>query len=283
MHSRARRRRWRAAGAYATLVPFLVLALFPFYWMIVTSLKSNQELISISTIPFIVTQGVTWEHYSFIFRKTAADRWLGNTLVVAGATTAISLVASTLAAYAITRMRFRGSSLFSMGVFVSYLVPPTLLFIPLSQVVAALRLSDRLGALIVTYPTFAVPFSTWLLMSYFQTVPKDLEESATVDGATRLQALWKIVLPVSLPGLVTVTLFSFTLSWGQLLYPVAFISSSTNKVLTAGLETELIRADVYFWGSLMGGALLASVPVIIAYSAFTGYFVSGLVGGATKY
>jgi multiple sugar transport system permease protein len=283
MHSRARRRRWRAAGAYATLVPFLVLALFPFYWMIVTSLKSNQELISISTIPFIVTQGVTWEHYSFIFRKTAADRWLGNTLVVAGATTAISLVASTLAAYAITRMRFRGSSLFSMGVFVSYLVPPTLLFIPLSQVVAALRLSDRLGALIVTYPTFAVPFSTWLLMSYFQTVPKDLEESATVDGATRLQALWKIVLPVSLPGLVTVTLFSFTLSWGQLLYPVAFISSSTNKVLTAGLATELIRADVYFWGSLMGGALLASVPVIIAYSAFTGYFVSGLVGGATKY
>jgi multiple sugar transport system permease protein len=283
MRSRAARRRWRAAGAYATLVPFLVLALFPFYWMAVTSLKSNQELISVSAVPFVVSQGVTWEHYSFIFRNTAADRWLGNTLAVAGATTAISLVVSTLAAYAITRMRFRGAGLFSMGVFVSYLVPPTLLFIPLSQVVAAFKLSDNLGALMVTYPTFAVPFSTWLLMSYFQTVPKELEESATVDGATRLQALWKIVLPVSLPGLVTVTLFSFTLSWGQLLYPVAFISSTTNKVLTSGLATELIRADVYFWGSLMGGALLASVPVIIVYSAFTGYFVSGLVGGATKY
>jgi multiple sugar transport system permease protein len=251
--------------------------------MAVTSLKKNQELISLTSVPFIVTQGITFDHYAFIFRETMALRWFVNSTLVAVATTLIALVISTLAAYAITRLSFRGSSALTMAIFVSYLVPPTLLFLPLAQVVAALGLMDSLWSLVLTYPTFAVPFCTWLLISYFQTLPRELEDSARIDGATRVQTLLRIVLPVSIPGLVSVALFSFTLSWGQLLYPLAFISSTTNQVLTTGLATDLLRADVFFWGSLMGGALLSSVPIIVVYSFFTGYFVSGLLGGAVKY
>lgn len=273
----------RVAGSYLGLVPFVAMALFPFYWMAVTSLKKNAELISLTSVPFIVTQGVTFDHYRFIFRETMAVRWFANSALVAVATTLIALLISTLAAYALTRLTFRGASVLTMAIFVSYLVPPTLLFLPLSQIVAALGLMDSLWSLVLTYPTFAVPFCTWLLMSYFQTVPRELEDSAMVDGATRVQALVRVVLPVSIPGLVSVALFSFTLAWGQLLYPLAFIHSTTNKVLTIGLATELIRADVFFWGSLMGGALLSSVPIIIAYGFLTGYFVSGLMGGAVKY
>lgn len=283
MRRRLTYRRLRVVGAYLGLLPFVVLALFPFYWMAVTSLKKNQELISLTSVPFIVTQGITFDHYAFIFRETMALRWFVNSTLVAVATTLIALVISTLAAYAITRLSFRGSSALTMAIFVSYLVPPTLLFLPLAQVVAALGLMDSLWSLVLTYPTFAVPFCTWLLISYFQTLPRELEDSARIDGATRVQTLLRIVLPVSIPGLVSVALFSFTLSWGQLLYPLAFISSTTNQVLTTGLATDLLRADVFFWGSLMGGALLSSVPIIVVYSFFTGYFVSGLLGGAVKY
>lgn len=283
MRSSLKHRQLRVIGAYLGLLPFIVLALFPFYWMAVTSLKKNVELISLTSMPLVVSQGVTLDHYRFIFQNTLAVRWFANSTLVAIATTLIALVISTLTAYAITRLRFRGSSTLAMAIFVSYLVPPTLLFLPLAQVIAAIGLMDSLWSLILTYPTFAVPFCTWLLISYFQTVPKELEESAMIDGATRVQALIRVVLPVCVPGLVSVALFSFTLSWGQLLYPLAFISSTTNQVLTTGLATDLIRADVFFWGSLMGGALLSSVPVIITYSFFTGHFVSGLVGGAVKY
>lgn len=283
MHRRLTYRRVRTACAYLGLLPFVLAALFPFYWMVVTSLKKNVELISLTSIPFIITQGVTFDHYQFIFRETMAVRWFGNSMLIATTTTLISLFISTLAAYALTRLVFRGAAVLTMAIFVSYLVPPTLLFLPLSQIVAGLGLMDSLWALVLTYPTFAVPFCTWLLMSYFQTVPKELEDSALIDGATRVQTLIRIVLPVSIPGLISVALFSFTLSWGQLLFPVAFISSTTNKVLTTGLATELIRADVFFWGGLMGGALLSSIPIVVVYSFFTGYFVTGLVGGAVKY
>lgn len=283
MRRRLTYRRVRTVGAYLGLLPFVLSALFPFYWMAVTSLKKNAELISLTSIPFLVTQGITLDHYRFIFRETMATRWFGNSLLIATSTTAISLVISTMAAYALTRLAFRGAGALTMAIFVSYLVPPTLLFLPLSQIVAGLGLMDSLWSLVLTYPTFAVPFCTWLLMSYFQTIPRELEDSAVIDGATRLQALVRVILPVSIPGLISVALFSFTLSWGQLLYPLAFISSSTKQVLTTGLATDLMRADVFFWGGLMGGALLSSIPIVIVYAFFTGYFVTGLVGGAVKY
>jgi multiple sugar transport system permease protein len=196
--------------------------------------------------------------------------------------TAISVIISTAAAYGLVRIPFRGSAAFSIGIFVTYLVPPTLLFIPLSRVVTALGLSDSRLSLIVTYPTFIVPFCTWLLMSYFATIPKELEECAIVDGATRWQALVKIVLPVALPGVVTATLFSFTLAWGELIYAMTFIASGPYKTLTAGAVADLIRGDVFYWGPLMAGALLASIPVVIAYGFLMDYYVSGLVTGATK-
>jgi multiple sugar transport system permease protein len=169
-----------------------------------------------------------------------------------------------------------------MSIFISYLVPPTLLFIPLSQVVSSLGLMDSLGALLVTYPTFVIPFCTWLLMGYFRTIPRELEECAMVDGATRLQALIKIILPVALPGVLTATLFSFTLSWGEFIYGLSFVSSSLMKPISVGVVTELVRGDVFYWGSLMAGALIASIPVIVIYFFFTEYFVSGLTAGAMK-
>lgn len=272
----------RATLAYAALVPFLAFLLFPFYWMVITSLKSNQELYDLQQLPVVVRHGMTLTHYRLLIVDTRFGTWFANSLIVGTLTTAISTVLSALAAYAVARLRFRGSQLFGMGIFITYLVPPTLLFLPLSRVVAFLGIGDSIWALIVTYPTFLVPFSTWLLMGYFRTIPKELEECAMVDGATRVQALVRIILPIALPGVLTVVLFSFTLSWGHFIYALAFVSSATQKVLTVGLATELIRGDVFYWGSLMAGALLASVPVVAVYSCFTGRFVAGLTAGATK-
>jgi multiple sugar transport system permease protein len=270
-------------GVYAGLLPYLGFALFPFYWMLLTSLRSNAEIYDVAHLSFLVRQGATLEHYGTLLTRTQFPAWFGNSLLVSVVATAISVVISTAAAYGLVRIPFRGSVAFSIGIFITYLVPPTLLFIPLSQVVTALGLSDSQIALIVTYPTFIVPFCTWLLMSYFATIPKELEECAIVDGATRWQALRKIILPVALPGVVTATLFSFTLAWGEFIYAATFIASGPKKTLTAGTVAELVRGDVFYWGPLMAGALLASVPVVIAYGFLMDYYVSGLVSGSTKY
>jgi multiple sugar transport system permease protein len=270
-------------GSYLGLLPYLGFALFPFYWMLLTSLRSNAEIYDVTNLSFLVQKGTTLRHYVFLMTRTQFPVWFWNSLLVSVVATAISLIISIAAAYGLVRIPFRGSAAFSIGIFVTYLVPPTLLFIPLSRVVTALGLSDSRLSLIVTYPTFVVPFCTWLLMSYFATIPKELEECAIVDGATRWQALVKIVLPVALPGVVTATLFSFTLAWGELIYAMTFIASGTHKTLTAGAVAELIRGDVFYWGPLMAGALLASVPVVIAYGFLMDYYVSGLVTGATKY
>lgn len=270
-------------GAYVGLLPYLGFALFPFYWMLLTSLRSNAEIYDVTHLSFLVEKGLTLQHYGSLVTKTQFPTWFWNSLLVSVVATAISLLISTAAAYGLVRIPFRGSAAFSIGIFVTYLVPPTLLFIPLSRVVAALGLSDSRLSLIVTYPTFIVPFCTWLLMSYFATIPKELEECAIVDGATRMQVLLRIVLPVALPGVVTATLFSFTLAWGEFIYALTFIASGTHKTLTAGTVAELIRGDVFYWGPLMAGALLASVPVVIAYGFLMDYYVSGLVAGATKY
>jgi multiple sugar transport system permease protein len=280
---RALRRHGGTIAAYLGLLPYLGFALFPFYWMLLTSLRSNAEIYDVKGLSFLVQQGITLQHYGFLFTRSQFPVWFWNTLWISLVATALSVIISTAAAYGLVRIPFRGSAAFSIGIFVTYLVPPTLLFIPLSRVVTALGLSDSRLSLVATYPTFVVPFCTWLLMSYFATIPKELEECAIVDGATRAQVLLRIVLPVAMPGVVTAALFSFTLAWGEFIYAVTFISSGTNKTLTAGTVAELIRGDVFYWGPLMAGALLASVPVVIAYGFLMDYYVSGLVSGATKY
>ncbi|MBW1699147.1 MAG: carbohydrate ABC transporter permease [Deltaproteobacteria bacterium] len=268
---------------YSAIFVFLIFIFFPFYWMIITSLKTDQELYSLESVPLLIKQDITLDHYRLLFQQTEFVKWFKNSIIVAGIVTPISVIISTLAAYSLTRMRFWGSNFFGISIFVTYLVPPTLLFIPLYAVISHLGLGDSLGALILTYPTFNVPFCTWLLMSYFKGIPKELEESAMIDGASRWGALLKIVIPVALPGIVTVTLFSFTLCWGEFTYGLAFISSSDKKILSVGIASELVRGDVFFWGTLMGGAILASVPVVLFFTMFTKYFVSGLTAGATRY
>jgi multiple sugar transport system permease protein len=264
------------------LLPFLVFALFPFYHMTLTSLKQDRELYDRAAVPLLIRQGPTLEHYAKLLRETAFVTWTTNSLVVTVLATTVSIIIGTVAAYALARLRFFGVHTFGTGIFVTYLVPTSLLFLPLAQVVHWLGLGDSKWALVVTYPTFLVPFCTWLLMGYFRTVPKEVEECAMVDGATRVQALLRIVLPIAVPGLVCALLFAFTLSWNEFIYALTFTSSSDQITASVGVTSELIRGDIYFWGGLMAGAVLASVPIVILYVFFLDYYVSGLTAGAVK-
>ncbi len=272
----------RRCLVYAGFLPFLVFALFPFYWMAVTSLKGNLEISETQAFPLLIRRGATLDHYRYVFRETLFGRWLWNSILVSASATLLSAVVSTFAAYALARLRFRGSQFFGMAIFVTYLVPPTLLFIPLSRLVASLRVGDSLWALILTYPTFLVPFCTWLLMGYLRTIPREMEESAMVDGANRIQAMVRIVLPLAAPGVLTAVMFAFTISWGHFIYALAFVSSNPKKMVNIGLVTELVRGDVFYWGSLMAGALLTSLPIVTVYGFFAKRFVSGLTAGAVK-
>jgi multiple sugar transport system permease protein len=271
-----------AAFTYANLVPFVFFALFPFYFMFVTSFKSNAELYNLKSVPFWIQTGVIVDHYTFLFRKTEFLTWILNSLLVSAVATTVSLILSVCAGYSLARLRFRGAASFGTAVFITYLVPPTLLFLPLSQVVSWLGLSDSILSLMVTYPTFLVPFCTWLLMGYFRTVPREVEECALVDGATRMQTLFRIVLPMAVPGIICAVLFSFTLCWNEFTYALTFISQSAHKTAVVGVTADLIRGDIYYWGSLMAGAVLASVPVVVVYVLFLDYYVSGLTAGAVK-
>jgi len=281
VRSRGARLRSTAFG-YANIVPFVFFALFPFYYMVITSLKNDAELYDLKAVPFLIQTGVITEHYRYLFFRTEFLTWMLNSLIISVTATAISLVIAILAGYSLARLRFPGVSSFGTAVFITYLVPPTLLFLPLSQVVVWLGISDTIWALIVTYPTFLVPFSTWLLMGYFRTIPREVEECALVDGASRLQTLWKIVLPMAVPGIVCVTLFGFTLTWNEFTYALTFVSQSANKTAVVGVTADLIRGDIYYWGSLMAGAVLASVPIVVVYVLFLDYYVSGLTAGAVK-
>ena len=278
----ARQRLLSDVFAWANVVPFIFFALFPFYFMLVTSVKSNAELYNLKSIPFWVQTGVITDHYAFLFKRTEFLVWMRNSLVISVVATVISLVISILAGYSLARLRYRGVGSFGTAVFITYLVPPTLLFLPLSQVVVRLGLADSIWALIVTYPTFLVPFSTWLLMCYFRTVPREVEECALVDGATRFQTLTRIVLPMAIPGIVCAALFGFTLCWNEFTYALTFVSQSANKTAVVGVTADLIRGDIYYWGSLMAGAILASVPIVVVYVVFLDYYVSGLTAGAVK-
>jgi multiple sugar transport system permease protein len=271
----------RLLTVYLPVLVVLVLILFPFYWMLVTSFKANAELTDIKINPFYPHMP-TLDHYRRLLTQTAYGRWFWNTTYVAVCSTAISMVISILAAYALARLRFWGSSLFSGAIFIVYLVPTTLLFIPMAQVIVRFNLINNPLALIVVYPTFLVPFCTWLLIGYFQTIPKELDECAMVDGATRFQALVRIVLPAAIPGVITAGIFAFTLSWNEFIYALVLVSTDNSRTLAVGVLTKLVRGDLLPWGPLMAAALIGSVPVAVLYSFFVEQYVSGLTAGAVK-
>lgn len=271
----------RLLRLHVPLALYAVFLGFPFLWMLLVSLRPDQVLLDTSVNPFSITR-ITVDHYRYLFEETEFVRWIWNTAVVTVAATVISLACSILIGYALGRFQFRGGNVLGVIIFLAYLVPPTLLFIPLSQVVARFQIYNRYWALIFTYPTFLIPFASWLLMGYFRTIARDLEDAALVDGATRLQAMRHIVLPLALPGVLSAGIFCFTLGWNEFLYALVFMGSGDMKTLPVGVVSDLIKADVYFWGSLMAAGILGSVPVAVAYSFFVDHYISGLTSGATK-
>ena len=266
---------------YIPLLVFVFVLLFPFYWMGITAFKPDAELLSRDGNPFLVI-APTLAHFKKLLFDTAYPSWLLNTMIVSMVSTFASLAAAVLAAYAIERLRFQGARRVGLSIFLAYLVPPSILFIPLAAIVFQLGLFDTRWALILTYPTFLIPFATWLLMGYFRSIPYELEECALIDGATRFEILWKIILPLSVPGLISAGIFAFTLSWNEFIYALTFISSSEIKTVAVGVVTELVDGDVYHWGALMAGALLGSLPVAVIYSFFVEYYVSGMTGAVKE-
>jgi multiple sugar transport system permease protein len=272
----------RLVTVYLPLAVMLFVLLFPFYWMATTTFKPDAELYDYATYnPFWVTHP-TLEHIEKLLFETSYPDWMLNTLIISVSATVLSLFCSVCAAYAIERLRYRGSRYVGLAIFLAYLVPPSILFIPLATMVFQLGLFDSDWALVLTYPTFLVPFCTWLLMGYFRTIPYELEECALIDGASRLQILLKITLPLAVPGLISAGIFAFTLSWNEFIYALTFISSSENKTIPVGAITELVEGDVYHWGSLMAAALLGSLPVVILYSFFVEHYVSSLTGAVKE-
>ena len=271
----------RVVTLYLPIAVFLIVLLFPFYWMVITSFKPDAELLTREGNPFWVV-APTLAHFEKLLFHTPYPEWMWNTIIVSVVSTVFSLAASVFAAYAIERLRFKGSKQTGLAIFLAYLVPPSILFIPLATIVFKLGLFDTRWALILTYPTFLIPFCTWLLMGYFRTIPFELEECALIDGATRWQILVKIVLPLAVPGLISAGIFAFTLSWNEFIYALTFISSSEVKTVPVGVVTELVEGDVYHWGALMAGALLGSLPVAVMYSFFVEYYVSGMTGAVKE-
>ena len=275
-------RKWKKWVYFYIPLTFLVIVtLFPFYWMLITAIRPDAELYrswrAVNNAPFW-TLHPTLDHVRDLLDRTMFPRWLWNTFLIALVSTVISLICGLFAGYALARLRFPGAGLLGTGIFVTYLVPQTLLFIPLADIVRSFALGNTPWALILTYPTFLIPFSTWLLMGYFKTIPKELEECARIDGATRFGAMVRIIFPIAVPGILSAGIFAFTLSWNEFIYALVFLSSPERKTVPVGVVSELIRGDIYFWGQLMAGALLGSVPVALVYSFFVEYYVTGLTG-----
>jgi multiple sugar transport system permease protein len=267
---------------YLPLSIFVFILLFPFYWMAITAIKPNGELLDYkANNPFWV-KSPTLENINKLLFQTDYPQWLWTTMMVAAVATVLSLFSSVLAAYAIQRLKFRGSQYVGLAIYLAYLVPPSILFIPLATLIFQFGLFDSPLALILTYPTFLIPFCTWLLIGYFKSIPYELEECAMIDGATRLQTLRKITLPLAMPGLISAGIFAFTLSWNEFIYALAFIQSSEKKTVPVAVLTQLVEGDVYHWGSLMAGALLGSIPVAILYSFFVDYYVASLTGAVKE-
>ena len=272
----------RILTIYTPLAGFVLVLLFPFYWMTITAIKPNDELYNFRDNNPFWTSSPTLDNINKLLFETDYPQWLMTTMTVAVVATFISVFAAVLAAYAIQRLRFKGSQWVGLSIYLAYLVPPSILFIPLATMVFQLGLFDSPMALILTYPTFLIPFCTWLLIGYFKSIPYELEECALIDGASRLQILWKITLPLAVPGLISAGIFAFTLSWNEFIYALAFIQSAENKTVPVAVLTQLVEGDVYHWGSLMAGALLGSIPVAIFYSFFVEYYVSSLTGAVKE-
>jgi len=275
-------RRWKKwLYFYIPLTVFVLFTLFPFYWMAVTAVRPDPELYrswrAANATPFW-TLDPTIEHFKGLLESTEFLQWLWNTLMIATVSTIISLICGMFAGYALARLKFRGSEFLGTAIFITYLVPQTLLFIPLADIIRNMQLGNTPWALMLTYPTFLIPFCTWLLMGYFKTIPRELEECARIDGATRFGAMVRIIFPVAVPGILSAGIFAFTLSWNEFIYALVFLSSVEEKTVPVGVVSELIRGDIFFWGQLMAGALLGSVPVALAYSFFVEYYVAGLTG-----
>ena len=272
----------RLVTLYLPLFIILVVLLFPFYWMGLTAIKPDEQLIDMQTYnPFWVVHP-TFKHISKLLFETQYPRWLWNTMYVAVGATTLSIVASVLAAYAIVRLRFRGADAVGVLIFFAYLVPPSILFIPLASVIQAYGLFDSPLSLILVYPTLLIPFSTWLLMGYFKTIPFELEECALIDGASRWQILVKIVVPLAVPGLISAFIFSFTLCWNEFIYALTFLQSTPNKTVPVAIVNEFVDGDIYKWGSLMAGALVGSLPLVILYAFFVEHYVSAMTGAVKE-
>jgi multiple sugar transport system permease protein len=268
---------------YAVLAPWAILLAFPFYWMLWTALKTDTDLYNTQNVPFGFANGSpTLHNVRYLFEETDYVRWLGNTVLVGVVVVVLTLIFSAPAGYALARLSGRWGQSLGVAIFLVYLVPPTLLFLPLSRVIAELGLQDSLFSLILVYPSFTIPFATWLLMGFFKSIPPELEDAARVDGASRVKTLLRIVFPISLPGLLTVVIFSFSLCVNEFVYALAFITASDSKTISTGIYTELIRGDVFFWGALMAATLIPSIPLALLYNTFLDRFIAGFTGGAFR-
>ena len=276
---RVQRFLWSLAANF-TLIVFLIFFLFPIFWMLLSAFKSNKE-ITLNEAPLTI-QDPTLESFDYLFEFTDFGIWLKNSIIVSGVTTIFSVTVGTLAAYALVRLRFRGSGTIGLSVFMTYLLPQTLLFIPMTYLIQQVGLYNNMLALIIVYPTMMVPFCTWLLMGFFRSIPGDMEESARVDGATRLQAFYKITLPLARPGLISASIFTFTLSWSEYLYALVLLPTDDNWTIPLGVPNALSSGDQFIWGSIMAAALLGALPVVVIYAFFMKYFVSGMTVGAVK-
>ncbi len=272
----------RIVTVYIPLLIILLVLLFPFYWMAVTAIKPKEQLLDLNTYSPYFTWSPTLEHINALLFQTNYPRWLWNTMFISVAATILSLIASVFAAYAITRIRFKGAQALGGIIFLAYLVPPSILFIPLATVIYQYGLFDTPFALILTYPTILIPFSTWLLMGYFKTIPYELEECALMDGATRWQILIQIILPLAVPGLISAGIFCLTLCWNEFIYALTFINTHDKKTVPVAVVTAFTDGDQYRWGSLMAGALVGSLPLVILYSFFVEHYVAAMTGAVKE-
>jgi multiple sugar transport system permease protein len=278
---------------YLVVVPFAILLAFPFYFALVTMFKTNLDLANVEHSPYLYNDldgnfhwdfwnYATFEHVRFLFEDTNYPTWLWNTLLVGAAVVVITLALALPAGYSLARLAGNWGQSAGVAIFLVYLIPPTLLFLPLSRFVTQLDLKDSLWALILVYPSFTVPFATWLLMGFFKTIPQELEDAALIDGASRLKAFYLIVLPISVPGILTVVIFAFSLCVNEFIYAFTFISSSEQRTVSAGVPNDLIRGDVFFWQSLMAAVLIPAIPLALLYNAFLDRFIKGFTGGAFR-
>lgn len=274
---------WGAKGGHFGIVAaFATFAAFPFYWMVITTFKETRDLLNTNNNPFLFNDPPTLEHLKLLFEETLYAQWLWNTAWVGMLVVAVTLLLAVPAGYALARLTGRAGEQLGIGIFLTYLIPPTLLFIPLSRVIGSLGLQDSLWSLVLVYPSFTVPFCTWLMMGFFKAIPHDIEEAAMVDGLSRLGAFVKVVIPMSVAGMLTVVIFTFTLVMQEFVYALTFITAASKFTVSVGVPTFLVRGDVYFWGSLMAGCFIASVPIAIVYNFFVDRFIAGFTVGAIK-